>query len=150
MTTHRSLNKLEFKAHMSIHNMKEVEEGESHDLNATRDRFGKKHQLSEPNGESRISRRGGKARKMAFWILAMPLFCAAARAEELLPREDASPTRATVHRNTDVRVETEGLDANSWLNQKYNEPEEKFGIPIDDTYSIGINDDGDPNVGMTF
>src|SRR5262245_33911698 len=105
MTTHRSLNKLEFKAHMSIHNMKEVEEGEAHDLNATRDRFGKKHQLSEPTGESRLTRRKKRAGKAALALLWASFFCgAAAASDEALPREDASMTHATERRNTDIKV----------------------------------------------
>ena len=57
VTTHRSLNKLEFKAHMSIHNKVEVSEGETHEASHTRDRFGKKHRISEADGHSRIHRR---------------------------------------------------------------------------------------------
>lgn len=42
MTTHRSLNKLEFKAHMSIHNLVEVvPEKKPQTGHYTRDRFGK-------------------------------------------------------------------------------------------------------------
>ncbi len=51
MVTHRSLNKLEFKAHMSIHEMVEVkDEPDGVDGAFTRDRLGKKHKLPlEPN-----------------------------------------------------------------------------------------------------
>ena len=150
MTTHRSLNKLEFKAHMNIHNLKDVEETETHDLNATRDRFGKKHQLSDPNGASRIVRRKQKLRIAALTTLLGVVYCEFAAADPLAPPEDASPTHSTIRRNTDIRVETEGLDANSWINQKFNQPEEKFGIPIDENTAIGINDDGDPNMAMSF
>lgn len=46
MTTHRSLNKLERRAHMSIHNTLEVT-GENHnELSYTRDRFSKKQTVS--------------------------------------------------------------------------------------------------------
>lgn len=46
MATIRSLNKLEFKAHMSIHNTTEVlDASEVGDVNSTRDRFGKKHEI---------------------------------------------------------------------------------------------------------
>ncbi|MGH7197231.1 MAG: hypothetical protein ACREH5_00605 [Candidatus Omnitrophota bacterium] len=48
MTTHRSLNKLERKAHMSIHNKVEVLEAvERRETSFTRDRFGKKHGVSK-------------------------------------------------------------------------------------------------------
>jgi hypothetical protein len=50
MTTHRSLNKLERKAHMSLHTLKEVgDEGEPAASPAfTHDRFGKKHSVKNP------------------------------------------------------------------------------------------------------
>ena len=48
MTTHRSLNKLERRAHMSIHNKVEVfEVQELRQTGFTRDRFGKKHGISK-------------------------------------------------------------------------------------------------------
>ena len=47
MTTHRSLNKLERKAHMNIHFIKDVAEDEEAKvkLHYTRDRLGKKHEI---------------------------------------------------------------------------------------------------------
>lgn len=42
MTTHRSLNKLERKAHMNIHNTVEVTDEDKSAKTFTRDRFGKK------------------------------------------------------------------------------------------------------------
>lgn len=154
MTTHRSLNKLEFKAHMSIHNMKDVEETEAHDLNATRDRFGKRHQLSESDGRSRLParRRPGIARLRITALAALcgGLFCAFSSAEEFAPTQDALPTRSTLHRNTDVQVGTEGLDANSWLNQKFNQPEERLGVPVDENTTLGFNEEGEPNMAVAF
>ena len=151
MATNRSLNKLEFKAHMSIHNIKEVSEGESHEArNRTRDRFGKSHVLSNEDGSSRVQVR--KSRRIALVAagLAGSLFAGFAWAEEadLL----AAPDHATVSgkRSTDIQVGTEGLDANSWLNQKYNQSEDKFGIPLSDSTTVGFNEDGDPNVGTRF
>jgi hypothetical protein len=53
MTTHRSLNKLERKAHMSIHNTVEVVEEELiENVNYTRDRFGKKHKVAQNENDS--------------------------------------------------------------------------------------------------
>ena len=48
MTTHRSLNKLEFKAHMNIHNVMEVADDECSEkwLSYTRDRFGKEQKVT--------------------------------------------------------------------------------------------------------
>lgn len=42
MVTHRSLNKLERKAHMNIHNTVEVTGNETDAKSFTRDRFGKR------------------------------------------------------------------------------------------------------------
>ncbi len=44
MTTHRGLTKLERRAHMNIHNTKEVREPNKQ-VGYTRDRFGKKHRV---------------------------------------------------------------------------------------------------------
>ena len=55
MVTRRSLNKLERKAHMSIHNTKEVKSEEENLSSFTKDRFGKKHKIvsSENKGDRR-------------------------------------------------------------------------------------------------
>lgn len=45
MVTRRSLNKLERKAHMSIHHTKEVKDGDEPLSSFTKDRFGKKHKV---------------------------------------------------------------------------------------------------------
>ncbi len=56
MATNRSLNKLEFKAHMSIHNKVAVPDGETHESNYTRDRFGRNHRISNEDGTPRVRR----------------------------------------------------------------------------------------------
>ena len=154
MPTHRSLNKLEFKAHMSIHNLVDVPEDETHGSNSTRDRFGKKHHLSNEDGSPRLpaGRAGVDARRvnrkltvLAVAALLGPFVGVFARAEE----SSLPPARPVGHSNTDIRVETKGLDANSWLNQK-KPAEEKFGIPIDESAAVEINENGDPNLNMRF
>ncbi len=57
MVTHRSLNKLERRAHMSIHNTIEVVAAEELDSSHTRDRFGRKHKVAgEEDGiQSKVS-----------------------------------------------------------------------------------------------
>ena len=53
MTTHRSLNKLERKAHMSLHNIVEVTDAPPSDTGGfTRDRFGKKQSVSYEKEQS--------------------------------------------------------------------------------------------------
>jgi hypothetical protein len=137
MATHRSLNKLEFKAHMSIHNFTDVAEGETHESrNKTRDRFGKDHSLTEQDGSLRLNFRRKKA------VFALALLTAAA-----FPAfAESSPKLA---RSTDIKVESEDT-ANDWLNQKYNEDSPDFSIPIDSNTSLGFNEDGDPAVGTRF
>lgn len=54
MVTHRSLNKMERKAHMNIHNVKDVAEDDiqqNSKSNYTRDRFGKKHKVEPDKNE---------------------------------------------------------------------------------------------------
>lgn len=56
MTTHRSLNKMERKAHMNIHNVKDVAQDEAEKragLHYTRDRFGKKHSVEPRKNENK-------------------------------------------------------------------------------------------------
>jgi hypothetical protein len=130
MTTHRSLNKLEFKAHMSIHNFTDVAEGEAHESrNKTRDRFGKDHSLTEEDGSPRLNFR----RKAVLVFALLTAF--------------ASPALAS--RSTDVKFDSEGT-ANDWLNEKYNEEKTDFSIPLDSNTSLGFNEDGDPAVGTRF
>ena len=52
MTTHRSLSKLERKAHQSLHTLVEItEEKEFRSGGATRDRFGKQHMIPKVEDE---------------------------------------------------------------------------------------------------
>lgn len=56
MVTHRSRNKLERKAHMNIHDTIDVAEDEARRLKtasgATRDRFGKNHEILTEDHDS--------------------------------------------------------------------------------------------------
>ena len=57
MPTKRSLNKMEFKAHMSIHDSTEVKDEEiQEERHYTRDRFGKKHALPDKAGAPRVKK----------------------------------------------------------------------------------------------
>ena len=129
MTTHRSLNKLEFKAHMSIHNKVEVSDGAAQDSNRTRDRFGKSHPVSE--AQIRPHRRVAKKilPLLAFVLLNDSLALAA-------------------HRNTDVQVESGPID--ELVDKKMDPPEEKFAFYRDDDKSLELNEDVDPNMNMRF
>ena len=137
MATHRSLNKLEFKAHMNIHNLVDVPDGETHDSNFTRDRFGKSHRLQDEDGTFRI-RRSSKKLKILIWAAVLSsTACPYVRAEEL---------RAVRH--TDIKVESGSFD--DLLFDQKPDPEEKFGLSVDESTAIGINEDGDPNLSMKF
>ena len=126
---------------MSIHNFTEVTEAETHEAkNGTRDRFGKTHVLSNEDGTSRVRIRNRRIKVLVLAVFLGSLGLTGAFAEET----------PAVRRNTDVQVGSESVDTNSWLDEKLNKPEDKFGIPIDGNTTVGINDDGDPNVGMRF
>lgn len=141
MTTHRSLNKLEFKAHMSIHNVAEVpSEGAAGEVCATRDRFGRKHEI-RPEAPRR--RKGPAA---AVILLAGVFMASAARADEGFVPADA-PTSPAKARGTNVTVVSEGRRP-LWAEDTPRDPD--FAIPIDDRMSLDINDDGDPNVNYRF
>lgn len=129
MTTHRSLNKLEFKAHMSIHNKVEVPEEEMQGSHYTRDRFGKKQRVQVSPKERRS---GGK--KLAPVIIVACLLTGLSQAEAA--------------RNTDVQVESSALGV--LLDRQVNKPEERFGIPLDESKEIGLNENGDPNLNVRF
>jgi hypothetical protein len=128
MTTHRSLNKLEFKAHMSIHNFTDVPEQESAGSNGTRDRFGKTHRLSEEDGTLRIRAKSRKKAPAAL-LLAVCLWGGAAWA-------------ANANQSCNVQIESSMDD--SWLNER-REKHEKFGIPLNESDKVGFNEDGDPS-----
>ena len=129
MTTHRSLNKLEFKAHMSIHNKVEVSDGQTRDSNHTRDRFGKSHKISDSNLRMRVRRV-----QKALALLPVALF--------------AGPFAQAAHPNTDVQVESGPID--ELVDKKIDPPEERFAFYRDDEKSLEINEDGDPNMNVRF
>ena len=129
MTTHRSLNKLEFKAHMSIHNKVEVSDGQARDCNHTRDRFGKSHKVSELDIRTRVRRV-----KQALVLLPVALL--------------AGPFAYAAHPNTDVQVESGPID--ELVDKKMCPPEERFAFYRDNEKSLEINEDGDPNMNVRF
>jgi len=133
MATHRSLNKLEFKAHMSIHNKVEVPEGESHDANYTRDRFGKNHLLSDADGSPRV-RRGKKPLLALVLVPTASIFLA------------HGPAFAC---GTDVKIESEDV-VGTLMNEKTSPPKDDYSIYKDGDSSIGFNEDGDPNMKLSF
>ena len=137
MSTHRSLNKLEFKAHMSIHNKVSVPDEETHESNYTRDRFGKQHRISDPNGSSRLRR---NKKKLAVLVL-LP-------AAQLL--WSFGPAAAQPGRHTNIQVESSALD-DRMLDDRLNAPREDTPVFYKEgSTSVGFNEDGDPNMSMKF
>ena len=138
------MNKMEFKAHMSIHDVVDVKDQESQGSNFTRDRFGKNHRLQNEDGSSRIQRsrrKGGHPviKKALVWALALSSVVSARAFAE-----SSSPGR-----NTDIQVES--TDFNDLLSDnKMDPPREKFGLPIDDYTYVELNEDGDPNLNLRF
>ena len=138
MTTHRSLTKLEFKAHMSIHNVAEVPaESSPADVCATRDRFGRKHEI-RPVPRSRKAARTGASLTLAV-LLAGSI---AAADEGFVPADKPAKPRST-----NMTVESDDRRP-LWAGDTPQEP--SFAIPIDDKMALEINDDGDPNVNYRF
>lgn len=140
MTTKRSLNKLERKAHMNIHNTMEVVEGEMHpDACYTRDRFGKKQEINKDSRPFRL--RPNKVSAAALLLLSITALTAWADAA---PAPEPEPKK----RNTDIQIESSHEDL-SFLNQE-NKKKERFRFYSDQKASIDINEDGDPNLNMRF
>lgn len=131
MTTHRSLNKLEFKAHMSIHNFVEVPEGEFHESAAfTRDRLGKKHLLKDEAGQPRV----GNLRKKAVIAVFALVFLVPVPVHAKGPNVQVSSSDPEVH------------SASEWMNA--DDPKPTFYES--GSTSVGFNGDGDPNVSTRF
>ena len=139
MTTHRSLNKLEFKAHMSIHNKVEVSDAGAHEASHTRDRFGKKHRISESDGAPRIRRR----KKVIVLLFAVSLTGCLFTGKTAWGLESA-------HRSTDVKVESSSMNE-ALINEKINNvPGPGSAIYKDEDKAVGFNEDGDPNMSVRF
>ena len=145
MITHRSLNKLEFKAHMSIHNKVAVPEEETHGSSYTRDRFGKNHRISNEDGSSRLPvRQTGTPRRVKKKLLVLALLPVA----PLL--WGSAPVAAQAARSTNVHVESATLDE-STLNAKLNVPQDEKAVFYNDgSTSVGFNENGDPNMSLRF
>ena len=141
MTTHRSLNKLEFKAHMSIHNFTEVKDEETHESQQfTRDRFGKKHALSSQDGSVRV----GKVKKtLALILLAFGL-------NGLVWADSGVSTKKS---HTNIQVSSADLDPYSLddkLNRMRHSKEEKVVFYKEGSSSLEMNEDGDPALSTVF
>jgi len=135
MATRRSLNKLEFKAHMSIHNFIEVAEAEMPEAHYTRDRFGQRHRLAGAEASQ-----PAKSRKslVILLVLFQAFFCGS-----------FSVAAESGHRSTDIQVAS--TDENLYsLDKKLNPPEEKAVYSQDQLNSVEVGEDGDPHINTKF
>ncbi len=137
MATHRSLNKMEFKAHMSIHNFVNVPEAEAKGQGYTRDRLGKTHGVRSKKSRGRAN---GVKKDMA--VLVALIFLPALA---FLPLAHGG----TFSKNTNVQVDSRDLEPFS-LDDRLGQREEKFHFYKDNDKTVGFNDDGEPNVSMRF
>ncbi len=137
VTTHRSLNKLEFKAHMSIHNFVDVPEEQTLGASFTRDRFGKNHSLKNEDGSLKLDCSRLKVKVLSAFAFFFMISCAAVLASE------------GSLKNTNVTIDSED-DSDSTWNKKFNGGEEKFGFNVDSSTSVGFNEDGDPSMSRRF
>ena len=142
MSTTRSLNKLERKAHMSIHNTVDAAEPEPKDKNHTRDRFGKRHAVS---GDGTV-REVTLTVFFLFFILTGVLGVPAKSMADVPPQGTDAASGA---RRAHVTVDSADLGPVS-LNGKSGRKEERPMLYSDDDVSVGFNEDGDPNMGMRF
>ena len=134
MTTRRSLNKLEFKAHMNIHNSVDISGSEAGETRSTRDRFGKKHDLTAALGKQRSR----SAEKTVLSLLFFQVFCFSAQAGE-----------PGAHPRTNIQVVSSDQELFS-LDKKLNPPDDKAVFFQDGSAKVGINEDGDPSVSTQF
>ena len=143
MSTHRSLNKLEFKAHMSIHNFVEVPEGEVHESKAfTRDRLGKKHLLVDESGASRI---GNLRKKTAAAALSFIfLWAAPAGAEGIYSKDELVRKKGPNVQVSSSDVEIRSVS--SWMNDNDTKPE----LYQTGSSALNFSESGDPNVSTRF
>ena len=138
MTTHRSLNKLEFKAHMNIHNLIDVPDSEDNSSNFTRDRFGKKHALVDSQGKTRLKR--SRLKISVSVVIFLCLFSLrAAFAETLSPSPKKGPNFSVTSDDPEVRS----------MKDRMNSEGESYGIPMGSA-TLGLNEDGDPSLGTRF
>lgn len=146
MATHRSLNKLEFKAHMSIHNSVDVPESEVTPTQGfTRDRLGKRHLLTDEKGDNFIQSMR-KKRIVLFFVFSL-LGSGALFASDV----DSQPAPgAKKGPNTQVSSNDPDMySVGNWLNDRDNKPDGFSGLQAGSA-SLGFNEDGDPNVSTRF
>ena len=134
MTTHRSLNKLERKAHMSLHNTVEVTEETVREAGNTRDRFGKKHEVPQ-------TKRRTKPAFLCQTIAALFLGLVCAGPVCLFADESVGG-----HKSVNVTVDSSEQPLSV---DKKTDPEQK-PLYEDSSTGVSLNGDTGPNMNMRF
>ncbi len=123
---------------MSIHNMVDVPEGESHETNYTRDRFGRTHRLTNEDGTPRIRTK----RSSAALILLVLVFmgCSVAHADDDRKTRPSGP-------NAQITSEEIG---SAWDRLPDRDEEDEFSLMKNGDTSLGFNENGDPSLSTRF
>ena len=140
MVTHRSLNKLERKAHTNIHNTVEVTGNEIDARCFTRDRFGKRQALQKNDDQ-----KNNVFVKRYFAAVFLMGLCFATP----LAEAGEAAGHSFSHKSTNVIVSSSDLEPFS-LNEKTESKEKRLSFYSDDKANIDINENGDPNLNMHF
>ncbi len=136
MVTHRSLNKLERRAYMSIHNMAEVPEAEKpRETSTTRDRFGKMHGIPKIASDKKPkSLRRSIASALLFFLLSLTAF---------LPLSFAGEVR----KGPNVTIDSSEVEP---FGPAPGKDSDRFVFYEDEKMVFGVNDDAQADVGMPF
>ncbi len=123
---------------MSIHNMVDVPEGESHETNYTRDRFGRTHRLTNQDGTPRI----GTKRSVAVLIFLFLVSIAG-------PFAHAEDDRRNRQLGPNVQMTSEEIGS-AWDRLSDREKEDEFSLLKNGDTSLGFNENGDPSLSTRF
>lgn len=118
--------------------MVDVPEGESHETNYTRDRFGRTHRLTNEDGTPRIrTKRYVTALAILFFI---SMGCPASHAEDERRNRQLGPN---------VQMTSEEIGS-AWDRLSDREKEGGFSLMRNGDTSLGFNENGDPSLSTRF
>ncbi len=118
--------------------MVDVPEGESHETNYTRDRFGRTHRLTNEDGTPRIRTKRYAAALAIFFLVAT--FCPAVQAEDERRNRQLGPN---------VQMTSEEIGS-AWDRLPDREKEDEFSLMKSGDTSLGFNENGDPSLSTRF
>lgn len=118
--------------------MVDVPEGESHETNYTRDRFGRTHRLTNEDGTPRI--RTKRINVALILLVLASMGCPSALAEDGLKKRPSGPN---------VQVTSEEIGS-AWDRLPDRDQEEEFSLMKNGDTSLGFNANGDPSLSTRF